>query len=261
VDQLNVRVKGDTCQLLVNDFSTTDVTSKAASQVVLMDTMKHYFPYTMEITCGIPEVALHGSLEDWHKLLEKTRGIRALGIGLDWWLDVLEPVLEKLIETHSGHVDADRWSHVMTKQVSYGSGGDREWFEGWVCAFFPYTSEGTPTHFEHGLSRGDVPTGLVNCPFDLDDNGHVTKNVLVAGSFGARVMDDGGVAPYIGWLVKRERTEDEALKEDPYFDESWWTQPLAAAEPSAAEEPAVSENPMQRVGNAILAFGGSILNR
>lgn len=77
VDQLNVRVKGDTCQLLVNDFSTTDITSRAASQVVLMDTMKHYFSYGLELTCGIPEVALHGSLEDWHKLLEKTRGIRA----------------------------------------------------------------------------------------------------------------------------------------------------------------------------------------
>lgn len=178
-----------------------------------------------------------------------------MGIGLDWWLDVLEPVLEKLIETHSGHVDADWWSHVMTKQVSYGSGGDREWFEGWVCAFFPYTSKGKPTHFERGLSRGEVPTGLVNCPFDLDDNGHVTKNVLVAGSFGARVMDDGGVAPYIGWLVKRDGSEDEALEDDPYWDESWFTQRLAA------EEPAISENPMHRVGNAILAFGGSILNR
>ncbi|GAQ90139.1 hypothetical protein KFL_006050020 [Klebsormidium nitens] len=159
VDQLNERVKGDTCQLLVNDFSTTDDISKTASQVVLMDTMKHYFEYILDITCGIPAVKLQGSLEDWHRLLAKARALRALEIGLDRWLDDLEPVLEKLIDTYSGNVDQDWWSRVLTGRESYGSGGPRRYYDGWFSAFFPYTAEGDPTDFERGMAAGKYQAG------------------------------------------------------------------------------------------------------
>ncbi|GAQ90140.1 hypothetical protein KFL_006050030 [Klebsormidium nitens] len=211
VNELTERVKGDTCQLLLNDFSTTDAVSRTASQVVLMDTMKHYFEYGFSFSCGIPEIELHGTLDDWHTLLARARALRALEIGLDWWLDVLEPVLEKLIETYSGNVDEDWWSHVFTREEFNGSGGG-VFFDGWFQAFFPYTVKGKQARFGR-LDAGDVPSGMVNCPFTIIENGRQTDSELVAGSFGARVTEDGGVAPYIGWLVKK-KGEEEA----PFYD-------------------------------------------
>jgi hypothetical protein len=57
--------------------------SQTASQIVLMDAMKHYFVYTMRFDCGIASVTLHGTLADWERLLEKARALRALRIGLN----------------------------------------------------------------------------------------------------------------------------------------------------------------------------------
>ena len=50
-EKLEEKVKGGASQLLTNDFSTTDVISKTASQIVLMETMKQYFKYRMMLCC------------------------------------------------------------------------------------------------------------------------------------------------------------------------------------------------------------------
>ena len=44
--------------LIVTKFSTTGAIEKAANEVVLMDSMKSYFKYSMVTLCGIPEVRL-----------------------------------------------------------------------------------------------------------------------------------------------------------------------------------------------------------
>jgi hypothetical protein len=68
VEELEHRVKAGAGQLLTNDFSTTDVISKTASQIVLMDALKQYFDYTFSLMCGIPQVTLHGSAS-WRRHL------------------------------------------------------------------------------------------------------------------------------------------------------------------------------------------------
>lgn len=49
-------------------------------------------------------MTLHGSLEDWKRVQEKARALRALDVGLDWWLDALDPVLQEFINTYQGKV-------------------------------------------------------------------------------------------------------------------------------------------------------------
>lgn len=224
--ELETRVKGDTGKVLVNDFSTTDLVSQTASQIVVMDAMKRYFKYiaTMGaawnriVDCGIPSVTLHGTLEDWSRLVQKARALRALPIGLDWWLDKLDPGLEQLVATYRGHVDRDWWSHVLSRS-GYRSGPDPDHINGWVCAFFPYDEKKGNTFPRKDIHEDKPPKGLVECPFilrDARDSPRVdSRHLLVAGSCGVSLTDDGcGVTPCIGWLVKKD-SNDKSGKRGP----------------------------------------------
>ena len=60
-EQIHLYVGAETHDLLTPEFSTTGPNEKAAAPVVLMDTLKNYF----ETLCGIPEITLEGTVDDW----------------------------------------------------------------------------------------------------------------------------------------------------------------------------------------------------
>ena len=154
-------------------------------------------------------MTLHGTQEDWQRLLEKTRGIRRLDIGLDWWLDHLEPLLQQLLSTYKGRPDSVWWSQVLTKE-SYGSGGQYS-LRGWLRFLFPYTGGLQKIDFARGRTdASDIPEGYVKCPFKLDDHGVVSDCQLIAGLPGVKVTEDGGVAPCMGWLVQKVAGKKES---------------------------------------------------
>lgn len=62
-----------------------------------METVKHYFDYEVHTLCGIPEFHLIGTVEDWKNV--KKRSEKFKEFDLDWWIKVLHPVLDKIIET------------------------------------------------------------------------------------------------------------------------------------------------------------------
>ena len=49
----------------------------------------------------------------------------------------------------------------------------------------------------------------MKCPFKLDDHGAVHECQLVAGLPGVEVTEDGGVAPCMGWLVRKVKGANE----------------------------------------------------
>ena len=95
--------------------------------------VKAYFSYKIYFCCGIPKVTLEGTLEDWTKLQEKVIKLRQLNLDMDFWLDRLDPVICKLIETYNGEVDEDFWSKIVSSE-SLGSGGEIA-VSGWITAF------------------------------------------------------------------------------------------------------------------------------
>ncbi|PKC05201.1 hypothetical protein RhiirA5_486144 [Rhizophagus irregularis] len=113
--------KIDIKSLLECDFSTTTKNSLTASRIVLLDMLKEYFTYKGYSRCGIPKVTLEGTLEDWIKLQEKVIQLRQLDLDMDFWLDRLDPVVWKLVETYKGNVDEEFWSKIISKD-SFGSG-------------------------------------------------------------------------------------------------------------------------------------------
>ena len=64
--------------LVVCDFSTTGPVERAASEIVLMDAMQKYFSYEVLTSCGIPEITLEGTVDDWRSIrILRSRRLRS----------------------------------------------------------------------------------------------------------------------------------------------------------------------------------------
>lgn len=93
-------------ELLTCNFSTTTSLEKVASEITIMEAVKPYFEFIIiRIVCGIPEITLEGTPEDWEKLLHKARGLKEYK--LDWWISELEPLLEEFVKASKGEVNKD----------------------------------------------------------------------------------------------------------------------------------------------------------
>ncbi len=61
--------------LIVQEYSTTSFVDRAALEVALMGAMQSYFDYGAQTMCGIPEITLEGTPEDWNKLHANTERV------------------------------------------------------------------------------------------------------------------------------------------------------------------------------------------
>ena len=55
-EQITANTMPGTVELIQNEFSTTGPVERVVSHITLMDTVQHYFSYTMCCGCGFPEV-------------------------------------------------------------------------------------------------------------------------------------------------------------------------------------------------------------
>lgn len=215
-------------ELVVANFSTTTPTSKAASEIVLMDAMKSYFRYGMRTMCGFPRITLEGTVEDWEAIWTRTAYLSEFGLG--FWLDQLLPVLEKFVMTAKGAPDLAFWTRAYKE--SGGSGGP--YVSGWVNAFFPYLSSAKGPHKNHcvewtktrgmgGLSPDAFPVGLSKAPMLWHYLGQTFPMDLIGGLVGVEQDADGTLRPGIGWAIADdpEALPDHECEVDEPYTSSW----------------------------------------
>ena len=201
--------KIDIKSLLECDFSTTTNNSLTASRIVLLDTVKAYFSYRITLMCGIPKITLEGILEDWLKLQEKVIKLRQLNLDLDFWLDRLEPVICKLIETYKGKVDEEFWAKIASRQY-FGSGPSN--ISGWMMAFYPYDIYGNKVNY-NSIEPGDIPNGRVAVPFKVD--GLPLKFIARFLDAQQKILENSDeviVSPVIGWCVIDDKEDEITAK-------------------------------------------------
>jgi len=61
---------------ILPNFSTTTENDVVAIGVFFMATMKKYFTYRTRILCGIPEITLEGTLQDWKNILGRLEKLK-----------------------------------------------------------------------------------------------------------------------------------------------------------------------------------------
>lgn len=223
---------------IVTRFSTTGPVELAANEIVLMDAMQNYFSYEFHTMCGIPEVRLEGTVEDWQLLHERTA---ALGqrYKLGWWIDHLLPILERIAQTARGQKDTDLWCDLY--KLESESGGP--YITGWIVDFFPYIETSVYVHTKSnkvekdynkifadldsyhkerrdvenkfmgqwrakerqhftGLTSEYLPGSLSRAPFEWQYLGDRYEMAFVAGFIGfTQERDSLTVRPHIGWAV------------------------------------------------------------
>lgn len=208
----------------VLDFSTTTHIEKAAMEVTLMDGMSSYFIYAVGITCGITDITLEGTTEDWEKILEKTK---ALGkYDLKWWTDELEPVLEEFVQASKGNVDEAFWQDMYQKQSVYAGCGSVSAVGGWITKFFPYGGSGNPrVNLDQPMEHGQFTSGMAKADFYwFTWQGGPFQMEFVAG-FAGMTEDPKTKAlrPYIAWGIRDSGKEGIKEEDAKYADEinSW----------------------------------------
>ncbi len=228
-------------QQLSPSFSTTTATHRAACDVTLMDSFQGYFEYEVRAGCGIPQITLLGTKEDWAKL--RAHAELFTQYGLERWGAALLPVLERIEATVAGdEVEATFWRSIFRYQ---GGSGPAE-MTGWLLVFFPYlldwsTFESRAVEedakpqalrfnpyleqwvdgWKHATQRTgwistddlqgpglpDLPSGLSSAPvkITLGNTGQTRQACFVAGMVGvAQDARSLAVRPSFGWAVTSE---------------------------------------------------------
>lgn len=215
-DQIGNQTGDELIKILTSDFSTTTPVEKIASEITIMHAMKSYFEYVLTFAgCGIPQITLQGTTEDWEKVLVKTQQLSKYK--LRWWTNDLEPILKKIIATSKGNVDEVFWRN-MFKYHSQKRYGAPRIIDGWIVKFFPYDKDGKRNNLrklEGTAQRAKLPEEIVKV--DLQYVDIVSKEQipleLWAGFVGLEQnTKDFTLTPKIGWLIRKKDITNEGQK-------------------------------------------------
>ena len=101
--EIKSRVKADIYDVVIDDTSVATKTTRIVSELTLMDCMKSYFDFTVRTRCGIPQITLEGTKDDWEKLRQKVNKLVEINkddcLCLNWWLSYLIPVVNEICDT------------------------------------------------------------------------------------------------------------------------------------------------------------------
>ena len=210
-DKIAEHIGDDKRRMVVNDFSSTGAVEKAASEVVLMDAMKAYFTYGMRTMCGIPNMTLLGTRDDWAKLRERVKMFKEYDA--EDWAASLDGVLGHFEETFKGNADPEFWQSFYNQ----GGGSGGPYVTGAINAFFPYlpTRGGGYRSNHHALkwSEGigsmgggpnvnDFPMGISSVPFVWHYYSAKYDMSFLGGFIGtSQDPTTGALRPAIGWGI------------------------------------------------------------
>lgn len=197
----------------VQSFSTTTPIEKAAFEISLMDGVSGYFEYEYSTLCGIPNIQLEGTKEDWIKLKANLKRLK--GYNIDYWINAIDPIVQEFINAFKGNINHDFWSNIYKRKND--SGGP--YITGWIIKFFPYInhkvrgSEGLenpyvlsePIGFMEGLETNQFNNGLSKAEFNWIYLDTTYQMEFLAGFIGIR-QDPKSLTlrPEIGWAVKEK---------------------------------------------------------
>lgn len=202
--------------VLASDFSTSTLTTRTASQITAMASMKEYFEYEMVFCiCGIPKVILEGTPADWQHIIDGVQFLRRYE--MDWWVDEMLPVLEKIKRASEGEVDKKFWRgmfklHEEQRDGDCGGTDTYDIFDGWVVKFYPYYDDKVRTSLKTLGASSSLPPEIVSAPLSFRDqsDGHIAGGdaelTLYAGFVGlSQDSETFALKPEIGWFITKEK--------------------------------------------------------
>ncbi len=205
---------------LTPQFSTTTSSEKIATQLTALESMQAYFEYiVIRVMCGIPEITIKGTPQDWKLIKEKANALRKYK--LDWWIDEIDPLLDKFIDAANGKFEPTFWQN-MFKYHTLEVYGKPKVIDGWIIKFYPYSRTGKRNDFKMLRSSESLPDECAVVDFKLFNErspGAFKESDMqfVAGFFALKQdAKTQALEPQIGWLVRPTDTSERYKNEIEY---------------------------------------------
>ena len=198
---------------LESDFTTTNPVTLTTSQVTIMSSMKQYFMYKVIMcVCGISGIKLEGTLEDWQKIKKKFEFFSKKEFGLEWWMEYLMPIIDKIIETkiyYEKNKDINNelrqfWKDMI--RIKKGWVYDPTVVDGWIVNFIPNLSDEYPKVFQK-MKDNEIPDQIISCPLKLifkdGNNNQIEYECALASGFYGMIQDEKTycIKPVIGYSI------------------------------------------------------------
>lgn len=192
-------------EIFNTNFSTTTEADRLTSIATLLYSQKNYFEYQGAISiCGIPEITVKGTSDDWKQLIDKTQYLGQYD--LDWWTDELIILLKQIKQTVDGASNKTFWKNIF--KIKEGEGcGDPDLINGWIARFFPYDDDGNVRMLDT-IKLDDIyrelPAQTVSVPILLKNEQLNTSinSLFTAGLMGAKQHKESlAIEPQNCWLI------------------------------------------------------------
>ena len=158
---------------IMAEFSTTGPLEKTVFEITLMDAMSSYASYYVPSLCGIPEVKLEGTAEDWAILPKRVARI-GKAYDMSWWTKTVVRILKRIARNAAGTDDPQLWKNIY--KVKQYSGGP--YCNGWIVEFLPYLEKPEKFHKVTGKPPEDWQD-LMNNPSDYRWKPVLQRNELL----------------------------------------------------------------------------------
>eukprot|EP00797_Seminavis_robusta_P000313 Sro101_g051640.2 (184) ;mRNA; f:63006-63557 len=181
----------------------------------------------MVTACGIPQVRLEGTRDDWVALRENAAKLAKWMMpnhpqGELWINDIVLPILDELVKSYDGNVNYCFWQTMVKFRTTGVGSGTYEFLSGWLATLFPYLSqkpgkmepnphlrgwEESASALLEGPKPSHIPSQLSSVPVNWEYLGQLLPLHFHAGFRGVTQEDDGTLSPVMGWYV----TNDPAI--------------------------------------------------
>lgn len=225
----------DVAQWLLPNFTTTTPSDRVAASVSVMSTLQAYFEYVFSLRCGIPQVTLEGTVQDWQTLRQKLNRLPNYDLEdklMTKWYDMLTLVIDEMLSSVLGKPNLDFWDTICHH---HGGGSGPTFLSGWVTVFACFTKDGkwqgtigTPHHpsplFPYKSSTNpmgpssfsnhtsgkqqypsidtkDLPVGACTVPVLVDDNGTKYDTQMLAGQVAYEAVEGDTIRPRTDWCI------------------------------------------------------------
>jgi hypothetical protein len=204
---------------LLPGFTTTTPKDRVVASVSIMSAFQNFFDYKLMRLCGIPEVTLLGTVEDWQLLRGKVDRLLEFEVSgqnyMTKWHGWLSTICDNLIASASGSDTIEFWDHVVSH---IGRGSAIHYLSGWLSTFTVFNSKGEWLENNEELKQTieigseEVFYPIINdmimaagysvVPVLFDDNGVKYDCQMFTGQISFDVTGDGDtIVPRSDWCI------------------------------------------------------------
>ena len=203
---------------ILPDFTTTTKNDRIAASVTIMATLQEFFTYVCSLRCGIPEVTLEGTLEDWIKLRKKIDNLKNYDINgyMIKWHSLLARILDKFIDCMKGNVDLSFWDSICKIVPPQSSA---TYLNGWVASFCVFTNKGEwqgniiNEHAWPHVDFDNLPLGITSVPVLVIENGIYHKTHMIVGQAAYEIdeLDKTCIRPRSDWSMILDKGNESTI--------------------------------------------------